>query len=156
MTARRQLDGRESTRCRFSRAAAALPHGTRALVPASDVIQRDIARYGLLASLDFSFYHEHPVAIWQQDLARIIQLSRWLQHTAGIRTLAASDQQRSWDIFHNEKFLLTKEGAELLHRLHLYWQDIDVERRWEPLMMAIHPSALLGVTKLLPDIYSNG
>ncbi len=122
-------------RCRLARGR---------LCRAADAIQQDIARLGLAASLDFSFYYGQPLTCWQQDLAHIIQLSQWLQHTAVRRPLTVSDQQRSWDIFRNEKFLLTREGDALLHRLHLSWQDIGVKREWEPLMMAVNPSALQG------------
>lgn len=120
-------------RCRIARGC---------LCPAADAIQQDIARHGLSASLDFSFYYGRPLVLWKQDLEHLIRLSQWLQHTAAKRPLTVSDQQRSWDIFRDEKFLLSREGETLLHRLHLGWQDIGVKREWEPLMIAVNPSAL--------------
>lgn len=114
------------------------------LCSSSDQIQSDAARYAISARLDLSFYHEQLLPVWQRDLPYIVQLSDWLRRSADQLVLPVSDQQRSWDIFQDEKFLLTPEGRGLLRRLHLSWQDIGVTRETEPLMMAAHPVMMQG------------
>ena len=114
------------------------------LCSSSDQIQSDAARYAISARLDLSFYHEQLLLVWQRDLPYIVQLSDWLRQSAGQLVQPVSDQQRSWDIFQDEKFLLAPEGRGLLRRLHLSWQDIGVTREKEPLMMAAHPAMMQG------------
>ena len=102
------------------------------------VIQAEAIRLALSEKLDFSFYYEQPLKVWQADLPYIEKLSAWLARDVGER---ASLQQRSWDIFADEKYLLGP-GAALLKRVGLTAADLGICDQPDPLMMAIHPGHL--------------
>lgn len=102
------------------------------------VIQKDAIGLALSDKLDFSFYYEQPLKAWQADLPYIEKLSAWLDR--GIAE-TASLQQRSWDIFADEKYLLGP-GAALLKRVGLTTVDLGICDQPDPLMMAVHPDYL--------------
>ncbi|MCI7599806.1 MAG: DUF2399 domain-containing protein, partial [Megasphaera sp.] len=102
------------------------------------VIQAEAIRLALSERLDFSFYYEQPLAVWQADLPYIEKLSAWLARGIGETT---SLQQRSWDIFADEKYLLGP-GAGLLKRLGLTTADLGICDQPDPLMMAVQPARL--------------
>ena len=102
------------------------------------VIQAEAIRRALSEKLDFSFYYEQPLNVWQADLPYIERLSAWLARGTGGR---ASLQQRSWDIFADEKYLLGP-GAALLKRVGLTTADLGICDQPDPLMMAVHPDCL--------------
>lgn len=102
------------------------------------VIQAEAIRLALSERLDFSFYYEQPLAVWQADLPYIEKLSAWLARGIGETT---SLQQRSWDIFADEKYLLGP-GAGLLKRLGLTTADLGICDQLDPLMMAVQPARL--------------
>lgn len=97
-------------------------------------IQTEAIQLALSEKLDFSFYYEQPLTAWQADLPYIRKLSAWLSQ--GLPQGPASLQQRSWDIFADEKYLLEK-GAGLLKRLGLTTADLGICDQPDPLMMAI-------------------
>ncbi|MCF0152242.1 DUF2399 domain-containing protein [Megasphaera sp.] len=102
------------------------------------VIQAEAIRLALSERLDFSFYYEQPLAVWQADLPYIEKLSAWLARGIGETT---SLQQRSWDIFADEKYLLGP-GEGLLKRLGLTTADLGICDQPDPLMMAVQPARL--------------
>lgn len=102
------------------------------------VIQDEAIRLALSERLDFSFYYEQPLAVWQADLPYIEKLSAWLARGIG-ETISL--QQRSWDIFADEKYLLGP-GAGLLKRLGLTTADLGICDQPDPLMMAVQPARL--------------
>ena len=102
------------------------------------VIQAEAIRLALSEKLDFSFYYEQPLKVWQADLPYIEKLSAWLAQGIGKMT---SLQQRSWDIFADEKYLLGP-GAALLKRVGLTTADLGICDQPDPLMMAVHPGHL--------------
>ncbi|MFV0616980.1 MAG: DUF2399 domain-containing protein [Megasphaera sp.] len=102
------------------------------------VIQAEAIRLALSEKLDFSFYYEQPLKVWQADLPYIEKLSAWLAQGIGEMT---SLQQRSWDIFADEKYLLGP-GAALLKRVGLTAADLGICDQPDPLMMAVHPGHL--------------
>lgn len=99
-------------------------------------IQTEAIQLALSEKLDFSFYYEQPLTAWQADLPYIRKLSAWLSQ--GLPQGPASLQQRSWDIFADEKYLL-EEGAGLLKRLGLTTADLNICDQPAPLMMAVQP-----------------
>ena len=102
-------------------------------------IQAEAIQLALSGKLDLSFYYEQPLTVWQADLPYIRKLSAWLPQ--GCSQGPASLQQRSWDIFADEKYLL-EEGAGLLKRLGLTTADLNICDQLDPLMMAVHPACL--------------
>lgn len=102
-------------------------------------IQTEAIQLALSEKLDFSFYYEQPLTAWQADLPYIRKLSAWLSQ--GLPQGPASLQQRSWDIFTDEKYLL-EAGVGLLKRLGLTTADLKICDQPDPLMMAVHPACL--------------
>ena len=97
-------------------------------------IQTEAIQLALSEKLDFSFYYEQPLTAWQADLPYIRKLSAWLSQ--GLPQGPASLQQRSWDIFADEKYLL-EAGVGLLKRLGLTTADLKICDQPAPLMMAV-------------------
>lgn len=102
------------------------------------VIQTDAIRLALSERLNFSFYYEQPLTVWQADLPYIEKLNVWLARDIEENV---SLQQRSWDIFADEKYLLGP-GAGLLKRLGVTMDDLGICDQPDPLMMAVHPASL--------------
>lgn len=103
-----------------------------------EAIQKDAIRYKLSPQLDLTFYYEHPLFLWQRDLPRIYELSNWLKRG---KWRKVSNQQRSWDIFKNEKYLL-EDGAKLIKRLRVTYNELGIIDEPDPLMLAINPEGL--------------
>lgn len=102
-------------------------------------IQQEAIHSSICGTLDLSWYMMQPYEAWQRDRAAIERFSHYLKAlpcppTALPRT---SLQQRSYDIFGDEKFLLTDGG--LLTRLHLSRDALAIAPEADPLMMAFHP-----------------
>lgn len=117
----------------FSGLPRRLRRVTARLFSSAPVIQTDAIRLSLSPQLDFSSYYEAPLSQWQEDLPFIERLSAWLE---GGEMRPAPLQQRSWDIFRDEKYLLGP-GTRLLHRLHLSLTDLFVCDEADPLMLAV-------------------
>ena len=102
-------------------------------------IQREAIERGISGTLDLSWYMHHPQEEWQRDRTAIEILSRYLQALPcpPENLPKTSLQQRSYDIFGDEKFLLT--GGDLLTHLGLSREALGVAPEAEPLMMAFHP-----------------
>lgn len=102
-------------------------------------IQREAIERGISGTLDLSWYMHHPQKEWQRDRTAIEILSRYLQALPcpPENLPKTSLQQRSYDIFGDEKFLLTDGG--LLTHLGLSREALGVAPEAEPLMMAFHP-----------------
>ena len=102
-------------------------------------IQREAIERGISGTLDLSWYMHHPQKEWQRDRTAIEILSHYLQALPcpPENLPKTSLQQRSYDIFGDEKFLLT--GGDLLTHLGLSREALGVAPEAEPLMMAFHP-----------------
>lgn len=105
-----------------------------------ETITQDAIHYELSEDLDFHFYYEKPLVEWKRDLPYICKLSQWLKK--GIQQ-PASLQQRSWDIFQDEKYLL-QAGKKLFRRLKLAPARLQISEQADPLMLACNPA---GITK---------
>ncbi len=106
--------------------------------PVVEIIQQQAIEHGFLPELDFSNYYCEPLAVWEHDLPYIEQLDSWLR---GPRR-ATSRQQCSWDIFHDEKFLLGSKGQQFLKRLQLTKDSLSIVEAPDPLMMAVNAARL--------------
>lgn len=102
-------------------------------------MQQDVQHYGLSSRLDFSWYYRQPLKVWQRELAAIRKLSGCLQKTA--IWPVASQQQRSYEIFGDEKFLLGP-GRLLLAHLGISEESLGIGGQPDPLMMAVCPAVL--------------
>ena len=107
--------------------------------PSAARIQREAIERGISGTLDLSWYMHHPQKEWQRDRTAIEILSHYLQALPcpPENLPKTSLQQRSYDIFGDEKFLLTDGG--LLTHLGLSREALGVAPEAEPLMMAFHP-----------------
>lgn len=102
-------------------------------------IQQEAIEDAISGTLDLSWYMSHPYSDWQRDRTAIEALSDYLQSLPcpPEELPKTSLQQRSYDIFGDEKFLL-KDGS-LLARLGLTREALGVAPEADPLMMAFHP-----------------
>lgn len=98
------------------------------------LIQQDALELHISGALDLSWYIQQPLDVWQRDKAAICQISRFL---AQPQRPPASLQQRSYDLFHDEKRLLNDPG--LLTRLGLTPDSLAIVPEAEPLMLAFNP-----------------
>ncbi len=106
------------------------------LAPTAQKIAQEALATGLSGEINLSWYQQQPYAIWQRDQQAIAQLSRYLQkHTDTITP--ASLQQRSYDIFGDEKYLL--QAADFLTHLGLTPARLGIVPESDPLMFATRP-----------------
>ena len=100
-------------------------------------IQKDAVSLGISGQVDISWYYSRPLTMWQRDKADIEKLNRFLAQRNQEDTVSL--QQRSYDIFGNEK-LLTGQGHALLSRLHINDESLGIMADADPLMMAVNPA----------------
>ena len=107
-------------------------------------IEQEAMDAQISGALDLSWYFEQAASEWQQDKCAIAALSRYLKaHPCPANELTKTSlQQRSYDIFGDEKFLLAH--GDLLKRLNLSRDALAIAPEADPLMMAFHPSASAG------------
>lgn len=104
--------------------------------PIIEKIQSDALTLHISGSLDISWYYTKPIAYWQKDCQDIQKLDMYLKTHVSIPP--ASLQQRSYDIFGDEK-LLTKQGISLLNRVQVPLSSLHIIDENDPLMLAFHP-----------------
>ena len=104
----------------------------------AEQVQREARERHLSARLALGWYYTQPESVWREELPLLEMLSRWLE---GRRLLdTASLQQRSYDIFLDEKLLL--ERGELLAHVGLTRELLGVVEVPEPLMLAVNVAGL--------------
>ena len=97
--------------------------------------------------LSFSWYYEQPLKVWEAELPYIRLLDAYLK--AHQQMAPASIQQRSFEIFHDEKWLL--EHADFPRHIGLNLKQLSIVTQPDPLMLAINPfrwSRYLSETRL--------
>lgn len=101
-------------------------------------IQQEAIEEAITGDLDLSWYMTQSYAEWQHDRDAIGCLSHYLQSLpCPLADLPKTSlQQRSYDIFGDEKRLLS---GNLLVRLGLTHEALGVAPEADPLMMAFHP-----------------
>lgn len=101
-------------------------------------IQQEAVEEQISGDINLSWYMTQPYAAWQHDRNAISDLSYYLQALPcpPAELPKTSLQQRSYDIFGDEKFLLS---GSLLAHLGLTREALGVAPEADPLMMAFHP-----------------
>ena len=95
-------------------------------------IQQEAVHFGISGCIDLSRYYRQPPDIWERDREYIRKLSDFLSQPS---QKPVSLQQRSYDIFGDEKFLLHADS--LLKRINLTKEMLAVIDEPDPLMMAV-------------------
>lgn len=96
----------------------------------------NIVQAGEFSSLlSFSWYYEQPQKIWEGELPYIRLLDAYLKHEQKI--VPAGIQQRSFEIFKNEKWLL--EHGDFLGHVGLLPEQLGIVSQPDPLMLAVNP-----------------
>lgn len=85
--------------------------------------------------LSFSWYYEQPLKVWEAELPYIRLLDAYLK--AHQQMAPASIQQRSFEIFHDEKWLL--EHDDFPGHIGLNLKQLFIVTQPDPLMLAINP-----------------
>ena len=97
--------------------------------------------------LSFSWYYEQTLNVWESELPYIRMLDSYLK--AHQQMAPASIQQRSFEIFHDEKWLL--EHDDFPGHIGLNLKQLSIVTQPDPLMLAINPfrwSRYLSETRL--------
>ena len=103
---------------------------------ATQIEQEAVAAH-ILGELHLDWYTAQPLKVWTQDLPAIEQLSAYLdEHPEP--PAPASLQQRSYDMFRDEKFLL--EHADFLSHLDISRKRLAIASETDPLMLAFQPT----------------
>lgn len=104
-----------------------------------EVIQGDCLRENFPQLMDVSYYLQAGLNEWQSDYALLQKIAVYLQAN-GLPQQEASDQERSYQIFGDEKVLLEK-GRGILRKLRLE-EKMRIAKFPDPLMMAVQPAYL--------------
>ena len=107
---------------------------------AAEEIQWEIQRDAMSSRLDFTWYYRQPMKCWQQERPYLKRLSSYFKQQ-GSNVGQASVQQRSYEIFGDEKFLLEK-GHALLGHVRISEADLGIGGQADPLMLAVNPGGL--------------
>lgn len=86
----------------------------------------------------FSWYYAHSEMIWQRELPYIRQLNDYIRKYAGRKPEPCGIQQRSFEIFYDEKVLLDHE--EILSHVGISREQLAIVSQPEPLMLALNPA----------------
>jgi len=106
------------------------------LAPVARKIEQEATADGISGEIDLSWYRQHPYSDWQRARSAIRQLSLYLQEHPSAQPLT-SLQQRSYDIFGDEKLLL--QSAGLLQHLGIQQERLGIAPEADPLMFATRP-----------------
>ena len=107
---------------------------------AAERISREIQQDAMSSRLDLSWYYRQPIACWNKERPYLRKLSSYLKRMPG-RGETASVQQRSYEIFGDEKFLLG-DGRAFLGHVGIHEAELGIGGQADPLMMAINPRGL--------------
>lgn len=95
-----------------------------------------IVQAGAFSSLlSFSWYYEQPIKNWEAELPYIRLLDEYLK--AHKKICPAGIQQRSFDIFHDEKWLM--EHGDFPGHVGLTFDQLGIVAQPDPLMLAVNP-----------------
>jgi hypothetical protein len=94
--------------------------------------------YDYHISLNFDYYKNH-IEVYEDDKERIAQLSDYLKSGKLKRTNEMSINERSLDIFGNEKYLASETGESLISRLRIDISSLNIYRTPEPFFYYFNP-----------------
>ena len=112
----------------------------RLFAAGTEQIQQEIQQDAMSSLLDFSWYYRQSIDCWQQERPWLRKLSVYLKRQQ-TRLESASVQQRSYEIFGDEKFLLER-GHVLLSHVGLQEAELGIGGQPDPLMLAVNPRGL--------------
>lgn len=93
--------------------------------------------YRLHPAIAREYYRKHPEG-YEEDRRWVLLLSNYLkEHSEKLRE-AVSCNERSFEIWHREKFLLKEHGKKILSRCGLMVEDLNVYETAEPFPYYVH------------------
>lgn len=101
-------------------------------------INKAVQAGGFSSLFSFSWYYAHSEKIWQRELPYIRQLDDYIRKYTDKRPEPCGLQQRSFEIFYDEKILL--EHEDILTHLGISREQLGIVSRPEPLMLALNPT----------------
>lgn len=103
-------------------------------------------KYHLLPIISVNYYLSHP-DIYEQDREWVLMLNDYLQNKKGCLQYQESVNERSFEIWSREKFLMREQGKRILKRCGLEMEFLNVYGTTEPLAYYSHtrevPQSLL-------------
>ena len=92
----------------------------------------DEIKYSFSTMLSVDFYLAHP-DIYEEDRIWVLMLNEYLKKHADAMQIPESLNERSFEIWHREKFLDKEQGKKILRRCGLEIGSLNVYRTTEPL-----------------------
>ncbi len=89
-------------------------------------------KYKIHPLLDTTYYQKYPKR-YQQEKKEILLLSDYLTKSKNCLNTSETINERSFEIFHREKFLDREGGMDLLSRLGISAEDLNFYRTSEPM-----------------------
>ena len=87
--------------------------------------------YKLASQIDITYY-QHNLATYAKERQDVLQLSSFIQNSAGLLAREASYNERSFQIWGREKFLLRGEGKKILKHCGLELAELNCYSTCEP------------------------
>ncbi|MCK8488265.1 DUF2220 domain-containing protein [Paenibacillus sp. MBLB2552] len=101
----------------------------------------NIGQFMTLASLiDLSFYQSHPGEQTEEAWSRILAVAAFLESHGP--KIWVSREERSYQLFHDEKWMDTSEGKEFLRRIKKTLPDLYARVYGEPFVYWLQPRML--------------
>lgn len=97
----------------------------------------DELKYKIHPLLDTSYYQKHPKR-YRQEKREIFLLSDYLTKSKNCLNTSETINERSFEIFHREKFLDREGGMDLLSHLGISAEDLNFYRTSEPMSYYSH------------------
>ena len=102
---------------------------------AIEAVQREIVQKKFHPLMDLSYYYLHELKDWETDRKYLLNLSAYLEQY-GLPMQSMGEQERSYRIFGDEKFLL-QGGKRILERTGLL-KKFKLRNEADPLMIAVN------------------
>lgn len=87
--------------------------------------------YKLASQIDITYY-QHNLAAYAKERQDVLQLNSFIQNSAGLLAREASYNERSFQIWGREKFLLKGEGKKILKHCGLALAELNCYSTCEP------------------------
>lgn len=97
----------------------------------------DELKYKIHPLLNTAYYQKHPKR-YPQEKKEILLLSDYLIKSKDCLNISETINERSFEIFHREKFLDREGGIDLLSRLGISAEDLNFYRTSEPMSYYSH------------------
>lgn len=97
----------------------------------------DELKYKINPKLNTMYYQKNPEK-YLVDRKNICILSDYLTERQSRLTISETINERSFEIFHREKYLDREGGRELLSRLGISGEDLNFYQTWEPMSYYSH------------------